>query len=111
MRDRIGAQCGRLDKRAESVSNLNGASFLYSIKAIGTESLTGTSGHSNANVRVNKHLATGGHGRVLGGIDVVASSKGAAAGGQASRRGQLLDLEGHSVHVVAGVGLDALGRR
>lgn len=81
--------------------------------------LTGSGGHSHANVGVDQRLASGRNGRVLGRVNVVAGSKGATPRGQTALVGELLDLESRRssgvIHCSDGGvfcgGLDALGGR
>lgn len=78
-------------------------SFLYRDK------LTCAGGSRDANVGRHEDLAARRDNSLLGGVEVVAGSKVAAAGGQASCGGELLDLEGGlGGHFD---GLDALGWR
>lgn len=60
---------------------------------------TGSSGQGNANVSVDKDLASGWDGSILGGVDVVTCGKGAPTRRQASLVRELLDLQwGRTVH-------------
>lgn len=55
--------------------------------------LTGSGGHSHADICVDECLAPCGYDGDLGRVDVVASCEGAAACGQAGLVGELLDEE------------------
>lgn len=83
-------------------------------RKVGLRKRTGTGRDGNTDVSIDEDLAARGHRRVLGGVEVVAGGEGAAPRGQASRGGQLLDLQRGDLlgggHGVVG-GLDAFGGR